>query len=371
MNVLVAPDSFGGTLPAAEVARAFSLGWRSVRPEDAVAELPLSDGGEGLIAVLEGVGPGARRSTVEVAGTDTRPVEAPVLWLDPHTAVLESATICGLPPAGVPRRPLEATSYGVGQALAHVVGEGARRVVLGLGGTGVVDGGSGALNGLGMRLRVADGSGLRVGAGDLAACTAVERGWLSWPEGIELLLLADTHIVLEQAVERYGPQKGVAQDRVAPLTDALRTWSEVLEGTFPGPVDRSTPGTGAAGGLGFALALALGGWLVAGSTWVADRVGLDAAVAGADLVVTGEGRLDATSGTGKVVGQVLASARAGGRAVAAVVGSTVEGAASDLGLLDEHVVVAPASGPGPEAHEAVRAAASTLARRIASVPSRP
>ncbi len=371
MNVVVAPDSFGGTLTAAEVAQAFALGWRSVRPHDAVTELPLSDGGEGLIAVLEGVVLGTQRSSVEVAGADTRPIDAPVLWLDPHTAVLESATICGPPPAGAPRRPFEATSYGVGQALAHVVAAGARRVVLGLGGTAVVDGGSGALNALGMRLRTADGSGLRVGAGDLASCTAVERGWLRWPEDTELLLLADTNVVLGEAVLRFGPQKGVAPDRVAPATDALRAWAEVLLEAFPGRVEASTAGTGAAGGLGFALAAALGGQLVAGSEWVADRVGLDDAIGSADLVVVGEGRLDATSGTGKVVSRVLGAARARGRAVAAVVGAVEDGAAAGLGLPAELVVTAPASGPGPDAHDAVRRAATTLADRITSVPSPP
>ena len=177
MDVLVAPDSFGGTLRAAEVAGAFRDGWREVRPGDTVATLPLSDGGEGLLDVLDALQPEAQRTSVEVAGTDTRPVEAPVLWLDEQTAVLESATICGLPGPDLPRRPLDATSYGVGQALAHVVDAGATHVIVGLGGTGVVDGGAGALTGLGMRLRVADGSGLRVGAGDLARCTSVERGW--------------------------------------------------------------------------------------------------------------------------------------------------------------------------------------------------
>ena len=178
MHVLIAPDSFGGTLTAREVAAAFSAGWRDVRPSDAVMEVPLSDGGEGLLDVLVPLSPDARIETIEVAGTDTRPVAAPVLWLDPGTAVLESATICGLPSAADgPRRPLDATSYGVGQALRHVVAAGARHVILGLGGTGVADGGSGALNGLGFRLRVADGSGLRVGAGDLGRCTAIESGW--------------------------------------------------------------------------------------------------------------------------------------------------------------------------------------------------
>jgi glycerate 2-kinase len=369
MDVLVAPDSFGGTLIAREVADAFAGGWRETRPGDAVRTLPLSDGGEGLIDVLQALVPEARLEHVEVAGTDTRPVLAPVLWLDARTAVLESAAICGLPPSDVARRPLEASSYGVGQALTRVVAAGARHVVLGLGGTGVVDGGSGALNGLGMRLRVADGSGLRVGAGDLAACTSVERGWWDWPEPVTLDLLADTRVTLEDAVSHYGPQKGVAPAQVGPLTDALRTWARVLGAAFPGTVAPDSVHTGAAGGLGFALAVALGGRLTSGAAWVGERVGLATAVADADLVVSGEGRLDGTSSTGKVVGHVLDAARAQGRAVAVVAGRVEPGALEALGLARDRVVTAPASGPGPAARSAVHAAARTLAARIASVHS--
>lgn len=370
MQVLVAPDSFGGTLSAREVTDAFAEGWRAVRPGDVVRSLPLSDGGEGLLEVLTGLHPHASTSSIEVAGTDTRPVDAPVLWLDDRTAVLESATICSLPTVDAPRRPLEATSYGVGQALARVVEQGAQHVVLGLGGTGVVDGGSGALNGLGMRLRTGDGSGLRVGAGDLARCTAVERGWSAWPaDGVMLELLADTDIVLADAVPRYGPQKGVIPAQVGPLSDAMAVWADVLTRAFPGQVDAGTRHTGAAGGLGFALAVALGGQLVPGADRIAELVGLDAAIGAADLVVTGEGRLDATTTTGKVVGRVLGSAQQQGRATAAVVGSVVPGAAEALGLAAERIVTAPADGPGPAAHAAVRDAARTLAHRITSVHS--
>jgi glycerate kinase len=373
VRVLVAPDSFGGTLSAGEVAHAFALGWRDIRPQDDVRTLPLSDGGEGLIGVLETLTPDARRTTVEVAGTDTRPVEAPVLWLDATTAVLESAAICGLPPAEVARRPLEASSYGVGQALAHVVQAGADHVVLGLGGTGVVDGGSGALNGLGMRLRVADGSGLRVGAGDLATCVSVETGWSRWSPRVTLDLLADTTAVLDEAATHFGPQKGVTAGQVEPLRAALAAWANVLQQSFPrpvgGPVGPTSTYTGAAGGLGFALAVALGGRLMSGAAWVAERAGFPAALVDADLVVSGEGRLDVTSATGKVVGYVLHAARTQGRATAAVVGSIAPGGLAELDLRPEDVVSAAVTGPGRPASEAVRAAAQSLARRIAPVHS--
>lgn len=370
MKVLIAPDSFGGTLTAREVAADFASAWRELRPADTVTQVPLSDGGEGLLDVLRALSPGAREDHVEVAGTDSRPIQAPLLWLDDRTVVLESATICGLPPrSDGPRRPMEATSYGVGQALGHVVAAGARHVIVGLGGTGVVDGGSGALNGLGLRLRVADGSGLRVGAGDLRNCVAIERGWSEWPEDVRLELLADTDVVLVDAVRRFGEQKGVTAAQMPELIEAFTAWGEVVSAAFPGAVDPEVPGTGAAGGLGLALSGALGGQLVPGAEWVARRAGLQDAVAAADLVVTGEGRLDATTTTGKVVGQVLAEARARGRAVAAVVGVSAPGAAAALGLSDDRVVTAPARGPGPAAHAAVQQAARTLAHRVASLHS--
>lgn len=369
MQVLIAPDSFGGTLTAAEVAESFVEGWSEVRRADTVRMLPLSDGGEGFLEVVEGLVPGSRREYVEVAGTDTRPVQAPILWIDERTAVLESATICGLMPSDVVRRPLEATSYGVGQALRAAVDRGATRIVLGLGGTGVVDGGSGALNGLGMRLTVADGSGLRVGAGDLAACDGVAQGRLRWPDDVALELLADTESPLADAVPRFGPQKGVTAAQIGPLSEAMAAWEHVLCAAHPGAVDGSTPRTGAAGGLGFALAVAIGGQLLSGSAWVAERADLAVAVTDADLVVTGEGRLDATTGTGKVVSRVLTTAAAQGRAVAVVAGSVVPGAAEVLGLVDDRVVLAPAAGPGPAARAAVREAARTLARRVSSVHS--
>ena len=369
MRVLIAPDSFGGTLTAAEVAHAFRTGWQEIRASDHVDAIPLSDGGEGFLEVVGASVTAARTTTLEVAGTDSRPLLAPVLWLDDRTALLESATICGLPPAGTPRRPLEATSYGIGQALAAVLAQGAEHVVLGLGGTGVVDGGSGALNGLGMRLTVADGSGLRIGAGDLASCVAVSGGRSPWSDRVKLDLLADTDVVLAEAVTRYGPQKGVTEAQMDPLGAAMARWERILTEAYPGAVDGSTPRSGAAGGLGFALAVALGGRLLSGSAWIAERVGLAEAVAAADLVVTGEGRLDGTSSADKVVARVLATTAAHGRPAAVVVGALAPGAAEALGIPADRVVTAPAAGPGPKAVAAVTQAARTLAQRLSSVHS--
>ena len=364
MHVVVAPDGFGGTLSPSAAAGAIADGWRAARPTDRVTVVPMSDGGEGLLDVLAGADRAATVQRVEVAGPDARPRTATLLRLGDGTVVIESADVCGL--ALVPpelRRPLEATTYGVGQALATAVAGGAERIVVGLGGTATLDGGSGALNGLGLRLRTDDG-GLRIGVGDLARCTGVERGREAWSDGIELILLHDVDLPLAAAAPRFGPQKGLDAAGVALAAAALDAWASVLGTAFPATTDPTAPGTGAAGGLGLGLAAALGGRLVPGAAWVAERVGLDAAVAAADLVVTGEGRLDAASGEGKVVGHVAAAARAHARPLAAVVGTVGPGADEVVPAARREVGAAGAAG---DAAASARAAAATLARRLTSV----
>jgi glycerate 2-kinase len=370
VHVVVAPDSFGGTLTAVEAADALADGWLDARPLDRVTRLPLSDGGEGLLDVLAALHAGAERGVVEVADAASRPREVPFLWLGDGTVLVESAQVCGLSAVPVDeRRPLEATSYGVGQLLAHVVSVGARRIVLGLGGTATVDAGSGALNGLGLRLTTAEGEGLRIGAASVGTCARVEQGWSRWRDDVELVLLADVSIPLGDAVARYGPQKGLGRAQVAPLAAGVARFAEVLTTRFPGPADASTRGSGAAGGLGFALAVALGGRLVDGAPWVAEQVGLSAALADADLVITGEGHLDATTADGKVAGHVAGAARAAGVPLAVVAGRVDPRAVASLGVPSERAVAAPSARPGPPAAAAVRRAAGSLAVRLASVPS--
>lgn len=366
MQVVVAPDGFGGTLRPGAAAAAISAGWTDARPLDRVTVLPLSDGGEGLLDVLRGLDPAAVDEEVEVVGPDARPRVATLLRLADGTVVIETADVCGL--ALVPperRRPLEATSYGVGQLLRHAMRTGARAIVVGLGGTAVVDGGSGALNGLGLRLGTADG-GLRVGAADLAACTSIAPGRSEWPADVAVTLLRDTELPLEAAATRYAVQKGVPEAGVPALAAGLAAWGELVARTFPDRPGPDAPGSGAAGGLGLALSAAIGARSVPGAAWVADRCGLDAAVAAADLVVTGEGRLDGTSATGKVVSRVVATAASHRRPVAAVVGAVGPGAA-DVGIPAERIVAGPV-GPDGDAATAVRRAAADLARRLVPVP---
>lgn len=360
MKVVIAPDSFGGTLSAPEAARAIAAGWARGRPEDRLRELPLSDGGEGLLDAVAASLEGEWRTT-EVAGPLGHPRDARWLWLPDGTAVVGCDEACGL--AYVPeerRSPLDTTTWGVGQLLDAVREAGARRVLLGLGGSATVDGGAGAVTALGFHVTVTDGSGLKVGAADLHRVAAIASGWEADWTDVTVDLLADVRTVLLDAPARFGPQKGADAHDVARLEQALRTWADVVERDLDRPGLREEPGTGAAGGLGFGLAAAIGARLVPGVERVAELVGLGSALEGADLVVTGEGRLDATSVDGKVVGALLD--RAGGTPVAAVVG-VADGTPEQLVDVEE----AAPDGAGPDPAGEVADAAERLARRTVPV----
>lgn len=359
MRIVIAPDSFGGTLAAHEAADAIAAGWSRSRPQDEVVTLPLSDGGEGLVDVVCRDVDDVR--ITEVAGPLGHPRSARWLLRPDGVAVIGSSEACGLALVPVEQRsPLRTTTYGVGQLLAAVHQAGARRVLVGLGGSATVDGGAGALTGLGFRLTVADGSGLKIGGGDLGRVAHAERGWGPDLRDLEVVLLADVTTTLLDAAAVFGPQKGATGDDVRLLTAGLATWADVAERDLAaGQRWRDLAGSGAAGGLGFGLACGIGARFVGGADAVADLVGLDDAVARADVIVTGEGRLDATSGQGKVVGAVARRARDRGLPVLAVAGQAGDGAPD----LDAVELSAP-DGPGDDPTAEVRDAAARLATDV-------
>jgi glycerate 2-kinase len=275
MRVLAAPDKFRGTLTAREVAAAITLGASRVGWE--TTELPLADGGEGTLDVLGG----GNRTTV-VTGPLGAPVEA--AWrLEDCVALLEAAQACGLTLAGgaAGNDPLRATSRGVGELIASAITAGATHVVVAVGGVASTDGGAGAVDALGGRLTV-----------------PVE-------------VACDVNARFVDAADVFAPQKGATPEQVAVLRERLERLDV--------PDQR---GAGAAGGLAGGLA-ALGARLVPGFDLVAGRLELDRHLAEADLVITGEGLVDATSMTGKVVGGVLARAVAAGVEALVVAGDVV------------------------------------------------
>jgi glycerate 2-kinase len=275
-HLLAAPDKFRGTLTAREAAAAMAAGagragWRAT-------ELPLADGGEGT---LDALGGGNRRTVV--SGPLGDPVEAE--WrLDDGVALIEAARACGLSLAGGARRnePLRATSRGVGELAAAAIAAGATRIVVAVGGVASTDGGLGAVEALRPHL----------------------------PLSVPLEVACDVAARFGEAADVFAPQKGARPEQVALLRERLDGLAERYRTDFG--VDIGTlAGAGAAGGLAGGLA-AVGARLVPGFDLVAGRLHLDARLAEADLVVTGEGLLDETSLSGKVVGGLLGRAAAAG-----------------------------------------------------------
>ncbi len=277
MRLLAAPDKFRGTLTARAAAAAIAAG--AERVGWSAAQLPLADGGEGTLDVLGG---GNRRTAV--TGPLGERVEAAWRLEDDGTALIDAAQACGLTLAGGPEGndPLRATSRGVGELVAAAVAAGAHRIVVCVGGVASTDGGLGALEAL------------------------------AAPLPVPLEVACDVDARFLDAADVFAPQKGATPEQVRILRDRLAQLD------VP-----DLPGSGAAGGLAGGLA-AIGGRLLPGFDFVADRLGLDQRLAEADLVVTGEGRLDATSFTGKVVGRVLERAAASGAEALVVAGEVAE-----------------------------------------------
>jgi glycerate 2-kinase len=316
MRVVIAPDSFKGSIGAGAAAAAIATGWRQVRPDDEVVELPLADGGEGTLEVLAMAAPASRRHTADVSGPATARVAATWLELPGNGAVIELAAAAGLPLLAAPA-PLTAHSFGVGELLGLALDAGARHVDVALGGSACTDGGTGILAALGARFLDAAGRELPAGGGALRRLAAVDLSGLRPPPPGGVTCLTDVRAPLlgpAGAAAVFGPQKGASPADVAILEAGLTELARLLGG------DPDAPGAGAAGGCGYGLAAAWDAALVSGAERIAAIAGLPAAIASADLVITGEGQYDATSLGGKVVGAVLAAAGAAGVAVAVVAG---------------------------------------------------
>lgn len=291
MRVVAAPDKFRGTATAAEVAAAVgraaaAAGWDC-------DQVPVADGGEGTIDAL-----GGPNRTTTVRGPLGEPVQA--AWrLDRRTAVIEMAAASGLLLAGGPEAndPIAADTHGTGELIQLAVESGARRVIVGLGGSATTDGGLGALR----------------------AMHPLQRY-----RAIDLRVACDVRTTFVDAARTFGPQKGASSAQLRLLENRLVRLAEVYERDHGVDV-RDLPRSGAAGGLAGGLA-AIGAQLEDGFSLVAEEVALDETIAGADLVVTGEGFLDDESFDGKVVGGVAELADSLGVPVVAVVGQVLDGA---------------------------------------------
>jgi glycerate 2-kinase len=313
VRVLIAPDSFAGTLAAGEAAAAIAAGWSRVAPQDDLDLVPLSDGGPGFVEALS-ASLGGDRLRVETRDALLRPAQAEVLIRGP-VAYLESAQACGLhllTPAE--RDPCRTTTLGVGDLIAAACGAGARQLVVGLGGSASNDGGAGVLSRLGLRLVGSDGGPLAPGGIHLAELDHIgrEAGWHA-PTDVVAATDVDNPLLGEQgATAVYGPQKGADASIVSRLEAALSRLVAVVRRDLPESAGvENEPGAGAAGGLGYGL-MVLGARRASGIDLVLRAVELHRRARAADLVITGEGSFDRQSLHGKVVAGVAGVARAAG-----------------------------------------------------------
>lgn len=258
-QVVVVAEAVDG-IAAGLLAEAFAVAWRAGHPQDVVTTLAVSDGGPGLLDAI--ARPEDTWLVAEVSGPLGHPVEAALLLRPDGTAVVESAraAAAGLAPDGV-APVLRATTFGVGELLDAAREAGAHRIAVGVGGVAAVDGGAGALTGLGFRLRVEDGSGLKIGGEDLHRVATVEPGWSSDWSDHEVVVLTDVARPLAEAADVLPSGVRVDAGDRNRLADALARWAEVAGRDLAAAPLALRPGAGAGGGLAFGLAAGLGGAL--------------------------------------------------------------------------------------------------------------
>jgi glycerate kinase len=358
--VVIAPDSFKGSLSAEQVAQAIATGVTRARPDATVRICPMADGGEGTLdAMLTG---GGERRVLTVRGAAGPVREAATGLLADGSAIVETAEIVGITdPVGM-GVPVEArSSRGMGEAIRALLDAGVRRFFVALGGSSTNDGGAGLLAGLGLRLFDAENRELEPTPEQLARVARVDVSQLD-------ARLADASFVGMSDVDNpltgehgatavFGPQKGVQPEQIAAVDAALARFADLIEPALQRTA-RNLPGAGAAGGLGFALHM-LGAQFEPGAETVARLIGLDAALAGADWLITGEGRSDVQTLHGKAPFIACGHARAAGVA-ATLLSGAVDSAA--LPRLSEHFSGCFSPAPGPITLEvAIREAARLLA----------
>ena len=329
MKIVIAIDSLKGSLSSMEAGHAIEQGIRNVLPETKVLVKPLADGGEGTTeALVEGLG--GDMVQVQVHGPLETPVNAAYgVIRESNTAIMEMAAAAGIILVGKDKRPLDATTYGVGEMIRDAITRGCREFIIGIGGSATNDGGIGMLTALGYEFLDAEGKPAGIGAGALYKVAKI-CDYKVIPE------LKDCHFRIACDVTNplcgengstyiYGPQKGVTVELRDELDHAMGAYAQVVK-AYNGTDYAKTPGAGAAGGLGFAFLSFLSGELLPGIELVLNAVEMDKAMEGADLVFTGEGRLDYQTAMGKAPVGIAKMAKKHGAKVIALAGAVIEGA---------------------------------------------
>jgi glycerate kinase len=353
MRVVVAPNSFKGSLSAVEAAAAIARGVREALPDAEVVEVPVADGGDGTVEALVSARKG-RFLDVEVEGPLGAPVQATYGLIEGgRTGVVELASSSGLALIPVDRLdPRKASTYGFGQLLAAVRKQGVASIIAGIGGSATNDGGAGMAQAIGYRLLDAAGRDLPRGGAALARLARIDSsgfdaGWRS----VSVMVACDVTNPLtgpQGATYVYGPQKGADPDAVRELDQALAHLAVVIERDL-GKHVADIPGAGAAGGAGAGLVAFLDAKLVKGAPLVVDASGFDQALHGARLVITGEGRVDGQTAFGKAPGEVAKRAKSAGIPILLLAGSRGPGweSLSSMGVTS---VVTLAQEADPEGH---------------------
>ncbi len=332
MRVVIAIDSFKGSLTSEQAGQAAKAGVLRVFDDAEVTVCPIADGGEGTAAALIRA-TGASVVTVRVTGPLGEAVDATYgVSADGTTAYMEMASAAGLPLVAAERRdPLVTTTYGVGEMMLDAITKGCQRLVLGIGGSATNDGGIGMLQALGFGLYDRDGNPVPRGAVGLETlCRIDDSGVPQAVRDCAITVACDVNNPLcggGGASAVYGPQKGASPATVRRMDAALAAFAELAKTVYP-DADAQAAGAGAAGGLGFALRTFLGARLMAGIELVLCESGIEDAVAQADVVLTGEGRLDGQTAMGKAPVGVAALAKRYGKPVVAVAGGVTEDAAA-------------------------------------------
>ncbi|MFO1304233.1 MAG: glycerate kinase [Burkholderiales bacterium] len=365
MKIVLAPDSFKGSLTAEDVCDAIAQGLRRAVPSADIVARPMADGGEGTLdAVLAAVGSRGARASLPVHGAAGDLLSAPYGVIDGETAVIEIAQVVGITdPAGMRVNVEDRSTRGVGELILRLVDAGLRQFMIGLGGSSTNDGGSGLLGALGLRLLDAAGREVAATPRGLASLASVDASPIDpRVRACRFSIMSDVDNPLcgtMGATAIFGPQKGVQAGDVPRIDGVLRRFADLAQEAMGVDV-AELPGSGAAGGLGFALQLA-GGSVRSGAEVVADLIHLDAALEGADWVITGEGRSDRQTLLSKAPFVVARHAKAA-RVPVTLLSGAVEGDA--LADLHEHFAGCFALPGGPMSLEAcIRDARSLLAAR--------
>lgn len=376
LRIAVAPNAYKGTLGAEEACRAISEGLAQLWPQAELAPVPMADGGDGFLPTLVAAGRGRIEEHL-VQGPLLEPVSAPLGWLGPlprETAVVELAGACGLRLLAQPgpETAARSTTLGLGQLIALALGRDPIRILVGIGGSASTDGGSGMARALGFRFL--DQAGRELGPGGLELLRLDRIEPPSRPlqlQGTEVVAACDVDNPLlgeRGAAAFFGPQKGADPELVARLERALARLAELVRRDLGTAEMARLPGMGAAGGTGFGLAAFLGAQLSPGVSLVADAAGLDQALEGAQLAITGEGRFDQGSLHGKATGEVLRRARARGLPTLILCGSAEQAAVAEASELGGTVFANAKDGSPPadreHAHLELRALTERAGREL-------